>query len=240
MNSYVSIGGSEALSLKGALLVYQGQRRGFVAWHEVRPAADGGAPYLGEAQALTTEFVRGLAQGLGSRVPPEILPENVLVRTAEVLVWWSPAKHRTMFFTQHDPDLKGLNGRRFPHPPLVWKVSGRDLWVRALAENKRPSAATKLMTAPYWNVAGEEGWTCQGSMRSPEDTAIGAMDLWERAFFQSEFTHASGATRLTTHPGGFLGLWESLAGRRKPFPVDYLTSARETLQEFVGRCGNGR
>jgi hypothetical protein len=49
MNSYVSIGGSEALSLKGALLVYQGQRRGFVAWHEVRPAADGGAPYLGEA-----------------------------------------------------------------------------------------------------------------------------------------------------------------------------------------------
>lgn len=235
MNSYVSIGGSEALSLKGALLVYQGQRRGFVAWHEVRPAADGGAPYLGEAQALTTEFVRGLAHGLGSRVPPEILPENVLVRTAEVLVWWSPAKHRTMFFTEHDPDLKRLNGKRFPHPALVWKVSSRDLWVRALAENRRPIAATKLMTAPYWNVAGEEGWTCQGSMRSPEDAGIHAIDLWERAFYQSEFTHASGAARLTSHPGGFLGLWKSLAGTRKPFPVEYLTSARETLQEFVSR-----
>ena len=180
--------------------------------------------------------MRGLAQGLGSRVPPEILPENVLVRTAEVLVWWTPAKHRTMFFTQHDPELKGLNGKRFPHPPLVWKVSGRDLWVRALAENKRPSAATKLMTAPYWNVSGGEGWTCQGSMRSPEDAGIGAIDLWERAFFQSEFTHASGATRLTTHPGGFQGLWKNRVGSRKPFPVEYLTSARETLQEFVSRC----
>ena len=47
MNSYVSIGGSEALSLKGALLVYQGQRRGFVAWHEVRSAAGGGASGCG-------------------------------------------------------------------------------------------------------------------------------------------------------------------------------------------------
>jgi hypothetical protein len=74
-------------------------------------------------------------------------------------------------------------------------------------------------------------------MRSPEDTGIGAIDLWERAFFQSEFTHASGATRLTTHPEGFLGLWKGLAGRRKPFPVEHLTSARETLQEFVNRYG---
>jgi len=179
--------------------------------------------------------VHGLAQGLGSRIPLEILPESVLVRTAEVLVWWSLATHRTMFFSQHDQGARKLNGRRFPHPPLVWKVSGRDLWVRALVENKRPTTGTKLMTAPYWNVAGEEGWTCQGSMRSPEDAGIAAIDLWERAFFQSEFTHPNGASRLTSHPGGFLGLWKSLAGRRRPFPVEYLTSARETLQEFISR-----
>jgi PRTRC genetic system protein B len=237
MNSYVNIGGSEVLSLKGALLVYQGQRRGYVAWHEARPAADGGSPYLGEAQALTTEFVRGLAQGLGSHIPPEILPENVLVRTAEVLVWWSPARHRTMFFAQHDQELERLNGKRFPHPPLVWKVRGRDLWVRALTENKRPNATTKLMTAPYWNVDGETGWTCQGSMRSPEDNGVGSIDLWERAFFQSEFTHASGATRLTAHPRGFLGLWKSLADGRRSFPAQHLTPARQTLLEFVSESG---
>jgi len=140
-----------------------------------------------------------------------------------------------MFFCQNNQDARRLNGKRFPHPALVWKVSGRDLWIRALAESKRPAAGTKLMTAPYWNVAGEEGWTCQGSMRSPEDVGIGAIDLWQRAFFQSEFTHLNGATRLISHPGGFLGLWNSLVGSRKPFPVEYLTSARDTLLEFATR-----
>jgi PRTRC genetic system protein B len=161
----------------------------------------------------------------------------VLVRTAEVLVWWSPARYRTMFFAQHDRELERLNGRRFPHPPLAWKVSDRDLWVRALTENKRPNATTKLMTAPYWNVDGGTGWTCQGSMRSPEGNGVGSIDLWERAFFQSEFTHASGAARLTSHPGGFRGLWKGLADSRRSFPVEYLTSARQTLLEFVSESG---
>ncbi len=234
MNPYVNIGGSEVLSLKGAILVYQGKHHGFAAWHDVRQGS-GGAPYLSEAQPLTTQFVHGLAKGLGARIPLEILPESVLVRTAETLVWWSPAKQRIMFFSQNDPQAKKLNGKRFPHPALVWKVSGRDLFVRALADNGRPAPTTKLMTAPYWNVAGEGGWTCQGSMRSPEDSSVAAIDLWERAFFQSEFTHQTGAIRLTTHPGGFFGLWETLAGSRKPFPAEYLTSAKETLQEFVTR-----
>ena len=98
MNAYVHIGGGETLSLEGALLVYRGRRRSFVAWHEARRAADGGAPYLGEAQPVTTAFLRGLASGLGSRLAPEVLPENVLARTADVLVWWSPGQRRPMFF----------------------------------------------------------------------------------------------------------------------------------------------
>jgi len=114
-------------------------------------------------------------------------------------------------------------------------VSGSDLGVRALAENRRPEAKTKLMTAPYWNVDGEPGWTCQGSMRSPDDVGIAAISLWEQAFFQSEFTHQTGAMRLTTHPGGFLGLWKSLTGTRKRFPVEYLAATKETLEEFVTR-----
>jgi hypothetical protein len=55
---------------------------------------------------------------------------------------------------------------------------------------------------------------------------------WEDAYFQCEFTHAAGAIRLTSHAGGFIGLWRSLIGRKK-FPVQYLTDAGETLQEFV-------
>ena len=235
MNAYVDIGGSEVLSLKGALLVYRGRSRGFVTWHEVRNEKSEGAPFLGEAQEVTTDFVHHLAEGLGTAIPTEILPENVLARTAETIAWWTPTIVRTMFFAPHDPDAHKLNGNRFLQPPLVWKVKGKDLWVRALPENRRPVAETQLMIAPYWNVDGETGWICQGSMRSPEDPSVNAIPFWERAFFQSEFTHHTGARRLTTHPRGFLGLWTSLAGGWRKFPLKYLTPAKESLQEFIVR-----
>jgi len=114
-------------------------------------------------------------------------------------------------------------------------VKGRELWIRALPKNRRPVAATPLMIAPYWNVDGETGWTCQGSMRSPDDASVSLIPAWERAFFQSEFTHHTGTRRLTTHPGGFLALWRSLAGGRRKFPVKHLTPAKETLEEFIIR-----
>jgi len=235
MNAYVDIGGSEALTLKGALLVYQGRSRGFVTWHEVRRDATEGAPFLGEARELTTEFVHRLAQGLGTAIPNEILPENILAGSAETMAWWTPATVRTMFFAAHDPDAHRLNGMRFSQPPLVWKVNGKDLWLRALPESRRPVARTQLTIAPYWNVDGETGWTCQGSMRTPDDMSVAGIPLWEQAFYQSEFTHHTGTRRLTTCPRGFLGLWNGLAGGRRKFPVKYLTPAKETLQEFITR-----
>jgi PRTRC genetic system protein B len=235
MNAYVDIGGSEVLALKGALLVYQGKSRGFVTWHEARRGTTEGAPFLGEAQELTTEFVHHLAQGLGTRVPTEVLPDNVLVRTAEMIVWWTPGMDRTMFFAAHDAEAHKLNGRRFLQPPLVWKVKGKDLWVRALRENRRPAAGTELMVAPYWNVDGGTAWTCQGSMRSPDELGVDTILLWEDAFYKSEFTHHTGAKRLTSHAGGFLGLWRSLARGRRRFPTEFLMPAKETLQEFITR-----
>lgn len=235
MEAHVDIGGSEVLELKGALLVYGGKSRGFVTWHKVSRSNAAGAPFLGEAEELTTEFVHHLAQELGTEIPTEVLPGNILARTAESIVWWTPAKPRTLFFAAHDEGASKLNGRRFPQPALVWKVSGSELWIRAISGNQRPATATQLMVAPYWNVDGETGWTCQGSMRSPDDPGVAAIPQWEHAFFQSEFTHHTGARKLTSHSGGFLGLWTSLAGSQRRFPAKYLTPAKETLQEFIIR-----
>ncbi|MBK7925979.1 MAG: PRTRC system protein B [Bryobacterales bacterium] len=234
MTAHVDIGGSETLSLKGALMVYQGRSRGFVSWHEARHASDG-TPFLGEAQPLTLDFLNNLAAGLGSRTPVEILPENVLVRTAETIVWWTPATHRTMFFRGADEYARTLSGKRFPQPALVWRVTGQDLFLRALKHNRGPNAETQLMVAPYWNVRGEDGYTCQGTMRSPDDTGVASIALWERAFYQSEFTHQLGARRLTMHRDGFLGLWGSLADNPAPFPARHLVSASESLLGFVTR-----
>ncbi len=110
MRTVVNIGGSQAMALKGALLVYEGGSGAFAAWHEAKSAEDGGAPYLSEAEPLTTDFLRGLAAGLGTYLAPEILPPNVLVRTPEVLVWWTPAQQRTMFFAEHSEAGRELFG----------------------------------------------------------------------------------------------------------------------------------
>jgi hypothetical protein len=66
-----------------------------------------------------------------------------------------------------------------------------------------------------------------------ENRGVGLMFV---AFHNSEFTHALGAVRLTTHPGGFLGLWQELAGNKR-FPMRHLVEAKETLAEFVAREG---
>jgi hypothetical protein len=76
-------------------------------------------------------------------------------------------------------------------------------------------------------------------MRVPEETSVGSLSRWEDAYFASEFTHPSGAVRLTAYPGGFLGLWSSLAGRTDRFPVKFLANSKQTLQEFVQGRGEG-
>ena len=237
MQAYVSIGANCEFKLSEAVLVYRGGGGGaFASLHQVRQTGDG-VPYLAPGENLTTAFVRTLAQGLGAQVKPDILPDNVLVRTPDLLVWWSRPRRRIMFFGGTDEEARKLNGLLFPHPALIFKVAGKDLFVRAMATNSRPSSETPMKTAPYWNTDAR-GLVCAGSMRVPESADIASIPGWEGAYFQSEFTHAAGAVRLTSHPGGFIGLWRSLVGRKR-FPVRYLTDTGETLQEFVAR-GNER
>ena len=149
-------------------------------------------------------------------------------------MWWSPAQHRTLFFAEHSYGAAPLNGRVYPIPALVWKVMGRRLWVRALAENSRPGAETALRIAPLWNV-NDSGEVCVGTMRIPDNSGLDSIAGWERGSFEIEFTHASGASRLTTFRGGFIPLFQSLAGSKARFPSRYLTEARETLRQFVER-----
>ncbi len=235
MKAYVNIGSSREFKLAEAILIYRGGGDGaFASLHQIKQEEDT-IPYLAPGEAVTTAFLRTLAQGLGAQVKPEILPDNVLARTPDMLIWWSRPKRRVMFFGGVDEDARKLNSLLFPHPALVLKVAGRDLFVRAIATDSRPGAATPLKTAPYWNTNVR---VCPGSMRVPDSSDVASISQWEDAFFQSEFTHAAGAVRLTNHSEGFIGLWRSLAGK-KMFPVQHLTDAGETLQEFVA-AGNER
>jgi PRTRC genetic system protein B len=237
MQAYVAIGANCEFKLSDAVLIYRtGSGGAFTSLHRVKQSDDG-VPYLAPGEPLTTAFVRSLAQGLGAQVKPEIYPENVLARTPDLLVWWSPPRRRVMFFGGTDQEARRINGLVFPHPALVFKVLDKNLFVRAVATSSRPRPETHLKTAPYWNT-DSRGLVCAGSMRVPESSDIASIPAWQDAYFQSQFTHAAGAIRITSHPGGFIGLWRSLPGRKR-FPVQYLTDADETLQEFVA-CGSER
>ena len=233
MRAYVGIGANCEFKLSEAVLVYRaGGGSAFASLHRVMQCDDN-APYLAPGEPLNTAFVRALAQGLGAQVKPEIFPENILARTPDLLVWWSRSQCRVMFFGGTDQEARNINGLTFPHPALVFKVVGKDLFVRALATKSRPKSDTPLKMAPYWNT-DSRGLVCAGSMRVPESSDVASIPAFEAAYFQSEFTHAAGVVRLTSHPGGFMGLWKGLAGGER-FPVQYLTDAGETLQEFVAR-----
>jgi PRTRC genetic system protein B len=233
MKAFVEIGANREFKLSEAVLVYRSGGDGaFASLHKVQQGQDG-ASYLAAGEPLTTAFLRSLAEGLGARIKPEILPVNVLARTLDLLVWWSRPRQRVMFLGGTDQEARKLNGRIFPHPALVFKVAGKDLFVRALATYSRPVHNSRLKTAPYWNT-DSRGLVCPGTMPAPDGSDVSSIPQWEAAYFQSEFTHAAGAVRLTSHCEGFVGLWKGLVGKKK-FPVRHLTDARETLREFVRR-----
>ena len=233
MNIDIHIGESYRYRLRQALLIYGGNggHRGdnaFVTLHDVQGQD---TPALGPAQPLSSNFLTALSRNLQRNAGVEILPENALARTHEMFAWWTPAQARPMFFGSPDGKMAAMNGRSFPQPALVFVVVGHTLSVRALKTSQRPSANTKLYVAPYWNVY-EGGNICLGSAPIPTSPFISAIPQWERCFFESEFTHPNGAQRITTHKGGFAGLWEALAGEDR-FPAHCLVDANQTLTAFI-------
>ena len=234
MEARVAMGANRSFTLKSAVLVYGDGTTAFATLHTVVSKGANEAPYLGPGQALTSAFLKTLASELGARVSPEVLPDNVLARTPDMITWWTRARREVMFFGGAAQKADELNGAVYPHPPLVFKVTDRELFVRALDKDERPFGSAPLKTAPYWNV-DSAGRVCLGSMHVPDGVAVASMAGWESGFFRSEFTHPNGAVRLTSHPHGFFGLWEGLKNSEKSFPVEFLTDAKETLEQFVER-----
>jgi PRTRC genetic system protein B len=226
----IEIGQMHRFELREALLIYREGRRSFITRHEVL-AQKHGPPVLGVAQALTTAFVESLAESLGGSAAAEVLSESILAKSDRMIAWWTPRRSRRMFYENAEGKMQTLNGKFFPQPPLVWKVIHGGLSLRALAENKRPNAETKLAVAPFWNLS-DDGSVCLGSMRCPESTSVASIEAWEKGFYESAFTHAN-VGRLTRHEGGHDALWAELAGKRRTFPTESLIQLPQTLAQFI-------
>jgi PRTRC genetic system protein B len=237
MQVSTEIGHQREFVLKRALLIYEDQisrREQFATVHEiVREGSEPQPARLGPGTLLTRAFLEHLCRGLERKTKIVILPENVLACTPDLLAWWTPPRLHRMFFSDGAEDRREINGRICPHPALVWKVRRGCLYLRALSESARPGADTSLMIAPYWNTEPVRGDVCEGDMPRPRETDATNMLEWEEGFFNSRFTHPSGMGKLTTHAGGFIGLWTELAGTQQ-FPIQYLVPAKQTLGQFVG------
>jgi len=236
MNITTEIGDRREFVLKKAILIYEEQihrREQFATVHEVVSGQETPAlPQLGPGTLLTKAFLKRLCFGLERGTKPILLPENVLVYTSELLIWWTRPRLHRMFFSEGAEDRAAIHGSVCPHPALLWKVRRGNLYLRALRDSVRPSAETPLMVAPYWNTEVRRGDVCEGDMRRPAETNISAMLPWEEGFFNSRFTHPSGIGKLTAHPGGFMGLWTELAGASE-FPRRYLVPAGQTLAHLA-------
>lgn len=223
MKASVNLHNQVTLTLQEALMIYGDQRnqgRSYITHHEV---TDG---QLGPAKPLTARFIQGLAESAGQTIALEILPKNVLVRTADTIVWWTLHQQRPMFF--EGKAVKHMSGM-YPHPALVWMAKNGQLYVRALFISDRPDASTKLHVAPYWNVSNN-GLICLGSMMRPDTHSVKAIQQWEDSFFASKFTHPN-ATKLVNGPS-YESVLEKIAVHSF-FPPQFLIEAKQTLGEFI-------
>jgi PRTRC genetic system protein B len=118
MQVHVSIGENQRFELREALLVYGDRQRSFVTRHQVTLHKDA-PPSLEPAQPLTLGFLESLVRSLSGASSAEVLAENVLANGDRMIVWWTAACRRQMFYENSEQKAMGLNGRTFPQPALV-------------------------------------------------------------------------------------------------------------------------
>jgi PRTRC genetic system protein B len=135
---------------------------------------------------------------ISGMIPEELLQYEPQPGGYFSLAWYRPAEKRTILFAKQ---LKLKSGVIWT-PPMVYRVTRKELWVFALKSSRRPVEGTKLLRAPFHNVA-DDGHVCLGSAKvaRPTEKSFRAwIKYWEDLFWLSEFTHLNGASNPTKSP----------------------------------------
>ncbi len=231
------------LKLDQAVLIYRGASGSALATvHEVENID--GEPVIGAGRAMTARSALALARALLKRAAHGgFLPDNVLFVAGDLILWWvRPAvRHVAFRVSERDVALLGAaeRGESVPHPGLVFAASNREWRVWAVKGSQRPTLATSLFQAPYFNVDAN-GHICQGSVPKPDGTTAEKIDAWNDAFFHSYFTHPNVAAKLLRYPGGSYAFWRAMLDRRfARFPQRVLVPMDTTLGALLGMKERG-
>jgi PRTRC genetic system protein B len=225
------------LRLDRAVLIYHGASgSAFATVHEVEDVD--GESVIGVGQAMTPRAAIDLARALNKNVAHGgFIPETVLYMDGDLLLWWLPPGKRHIAFRAegHEEQMGALErGETVPHPGLVFAASSRVWKVWAVKGSARPTPATPLYQAPYFNVY-LNGDICQGNAPRPEGTTAEKIGAWNDAFLRSYFTHPNTQGKLVSYRGGAYAFWrDMLDGKFSRFPGRVLVDAKQTLGALLG------
>lgn len=130
-----------------------------------------------------------LSRGETSQASMQWNESMVLAQGLGRTIWYTPPQVRTLHFkcSQHvKPHFDGAG--RCPLPGLVWMQMENSLFLWAFKGQERPNQDTKLFQAPLFNVWGR-GQVCWGSSARVSNDQVGDPKAWEKAFFESAFSH---------------------------------------------------
>ncbi|MGF6976386.1 PRTRC genetic system protein B [Paraburkholderia sp. JPY465] len=220
--------GNVDLELDAALLLYRSSAgHVYATQHSVRIVDE--RPVLLPGVPITLEGLADFADLAAKRTSYRGFVHDRIVYVApNVLAWWVPACTRRVWFRSED--AIGERAGDANHPPLVFIVSKSGWLIFALRENVRPGPATKMYTAPYYNV-WENGEICAGNAETPDSISPDSIKAFEDAFFRSRFTHPNN-TRLIHRRGGAERLWLDLLDGAE-FPIDRLISRSQSLADVI-------
>lgn len=217
---------ASTFTLDQALLIYRGRDGGaYITSHGVLRE---GRPELGPGRPLERRELTRLLSTAGLDVGlTGWIPTSMLYVAPSAIAWWRPAAPAPVFFTRGAIGDVARQGT-CPQPSLVFAVTGRTWFVWAVAGDERPVPHTILHQAPYFNVYST-GVICEGNVEVPRTLAPSVIGDFERAFFQSRFTHPN-AGKLCAYKGGASALWRDLLeGNHERFPDEALLSSQYTL-----------
>jgi PRTRC genetic system protein B len=263
MNDLVTIQSDElpTWQLERAILVYEAVRENHFGMEERtghayatlhRVVRQKGAARLDAGVPATREACADLARALGANAALcGFLPPNLVYLGSRSMIWWRPPQRTRVFFDTtgqaaadqiNDKTAAAVIGKRngiVPHPGLVFAVAGSEWYVYALAATERPAPSAELLRAPYFNV-WSSGEICTGNVRLPETLSAQTLGVYEKAFFDSEFTHPNLRGRDRLVDGNPYELWrELLTGSVADFPIAKLLSQKLTLQGLAKRLEKG-
>jgi len=235
----VSMSGDESMLLTKAILLYgTANNSSYATIHDIRIDKKNGSPNLLQGDPLShsalAEIMRDLSQSvqIGAFLPPHILS----VGHNSVVWWMKPSKRMTFFHCNGDDRCIGKESAVIPTPALVFGVNESGWYVFALKGDERPQADTPLYQCPYFNVS-LNGAICIGTTDIPKDYSADSTVLWDKAFFDSAFSHPNvhHPAKLVEFKSGSYRFWRSmLDGKwKKRFPEQVLVPKEKTVGDFI-------